>query len=145
MKFPYKQFFVQSPGSSIQTVSRPVIPIHLNHNQYRIAYEALVDSGADYSIFHAEIGEAIGVNVKNGKRVHFAGVSGVSQLGFRHPIKLELGKKKFGCSVVCNAYGVSNKADNIYFISEFPFIGATFKFFHPIECQEMALLYSIVK
>lgn len=100
MKFPYKKFFVQSPGSSIHTVSRPVIPIHVHFGKFRIAYETLVDSGADYSVFHAEIGEAIGIGVKKGKRVHFAGVSGVSQKGFRHPIKLGLGKQIFDCSVV---------------------------------------------
>ncbi len=60
MKFPYKQFVVQSrPRGPTAIVSRPVLPVHVEFKQ-RVAYEALVDSGADYSIFHAQIGETIG-------------------------------------------------------------------------------------
>ena len=101
MKFPYKKFFVQSrPSAKNHTVSRPVIPIHLEFGTHRIAYEALVDSSADYSIFHAEIGEVIDLNVRKGRRIRFAGVSGISQEGFRHPVRLEVGNRTFQASVV---------------------------------------------
>lgn len=105
MKFPYKKFVVQSrPGGPASVVTRPVMPIHVA-SQQRVAYEALVDSGADYSIFHAQIGEAIGLEVRKGQRVIFAGVGGVAQEGFRHPVKLEVGKWRLPCSVVF-AYGL---------------------------------------
>ncbi len=101
MKFPYKKFIVQPrPGAKSHIVSRPVIPIHLSFGTHRIAYEALVDSGADYSIFHAEIGEAIGLNVRKGKSVRFAGVSGISQEGFRHPVQLQVRNREFQTIVV---------------------------------------------
>ena len=105
MKFRYKKFVVQSrPSGPASVVARPVIPIHLTSKQ-RVAYEALVDSGADYSFFHAEIGEAIGLDVRKGQRVVFAGVGGVPQEGFRHPVKLEVGKWRLPCNVVF-AYGL---------------------------------------
>ncbi|MDP3722385.1 MAG: aspartyl protease family protein [Candidatus Omnitrophota bacterium] len=82
MKLPYKKFVVQSrPSGPASVVTRPVIPIHVA-SQQRVAYEALVDSGADYSIFHAQIGEAIGLEVRKGQRVLFAGVGGVARKGF---------------------------------------------------------------
>ena len=72
MKFSYKKFAVQSrPAGPATVVVRPVIPIHIG-STHRVAYEALVDSGADYSIFHAPIGEAIGIDVRKGQRVMFA-------------------------------------------------------------------------
>lgn len=105
MRFPYKKFVVQSrPGGPASVVTRPVVPIHVVSHQ-RVAYEALVDSGADYSIFHAQIGEAIGLEVRKGRRVIFAGVGGVAQEGFRHPVKLEVGTWRLPCGVVF-AYGL---------------------------------------
>lgn len=85
-------------------VTRPVLSIHVAFKQ-RVAYEALMDSGADYSIFHAEIGEAIGLEVRKGHRIIFTGVSGAAQEGFRHPVKLEVGTWRLPCSVVF-AYGL---------------------------------------
>ncbi len=105
MKFPYKKFVVQSrPNSPASAVVRPVIPVHVTSKQ-RVAYEALVDSGADYSIFHAEIGEAIGLEARKGRRTIFAGVSGVAQEGFRHSVTIEVGTWRLPCSVVF-AYGL---------------------------------------
>ncbi|MBI4355729.1 MAG: retropepsin-like domain-containing protein [Candidatus Omnitrophica bacterium] len=68
--------------------------------QQRIAYEALVDSGADYSIFHAQIGEALGLDIRRGSRVTFAGVGGVAQEGFRHRIELDIQQQRFASHVV---------------------------------------------
>ena len=80
MKVPYKKFVVEpSPGGPSSNVGRHVIPVHLASKQ-RVAYEALVDSGADYSIFHAEIGEASGLQIRKGPRVVFSGVAGWLEL-----------------------------------------------------------------
>ena len=38
-------------------VKRPIIPILIKSETKFIIYRALIDSGADYCIFHAEIGE----------------------------------------------------------------------------------------
>ena len=106
MKFPYKKFVAQSrPGGSTSVVARPVIPVHLASGTSRVACEALVDSGADYSIFHAQIGEAIGMEIRKGRRMLFAGVAGVTQEGFRHSVRLGVGKWRLPCDVVF-AYGL---------------------------------------
>ena len=106
MKFPYKKFVAQSrPGGPTSVVSRPVLPVHLGFGTHRVACEALVDSGADYSIFHAQIGEVIGLEIRKGQRMLFAGVAGVTQEGFRHSVRLGVGKWRLPCEIVF-AYGL---------------------------------------
>jgi len=72
MKFYYKRY-------SANTL-RPVIPVKLKSGEMSIGYEVLVDSGADICIFNAEIGEALGINIKNGKQMEVFGVGGKSSI-----------------------------------------------------------------
>lgn len=107
MQFSYKRFLVQPTPESkeYRTVLRPVIPIQLIVREQRIGYEALIDSGADYSIFHAEIGEAIGLDIIQGDRTVFSGVAGAGQEGFCHSVYLEVGGEEF-LSRVIFCYGL---------------------------------------
>jgi hypothetical protein len=57
----------------------------------------LIDSGADYCVFHAEIGEQIGLQIESGKRLAFFGSSGQEQSAFFHEIKLEVGGHEISC------------------------------------------------
>lgn len=107
MKFAYKRFVVYPPSGDTlpRSVLRPVIPVHIAFGRYRIAYEALLDSGADYLIFHAEIGEALPLPVQQGERIVFSGVAGVQQDGFRHAVQLKVGRRTLTCAVVFS-YGL---------------------------------------
>ncbi len=58
MKFRYKVFGAES--------LRPVIPVALEYQGRRIRYDALIDSGADVSIFDAQIGELLGIDIEGG-------------------------------------------------------------------------------
>ena len=84
MKFKYKKF-----GNTL----RPVIPIKVfsNSNQEGFGYEVLVDSGADLCIFHAEIGEALGIKIKEGKPQEVFGIGGKSSLYYLHKISISVG------------------------------------------------------
>lgn len=66
MDFPYIQFN--------KFTKRPIIPIIVKNEDKAIKYDVLVDSGADYNLFHAEIAEVIGIKVKKGKPSKFYGV-----------------------------------------------------------------------
>ena len=55
--------------------SRPIIPIQLINGQNKQTCYALIDSGADYCVFHASIGEIIGLTIESGKLDNFSGVS----------------------------------------------------------------------
>jgi len=83
MKFNYKRYS--------NSVLRPVIPIKLKNKDMEIGYEVLVDSGADLCIFNAEIGEAIGIDIKKGKPCEVFGVGGKVSIYYLHKVKIEVG------------------------------------------------------
>jgi hypothetical protein len=83
MKFKYAKYNGQ--------VLRPVVPIKVKNKNLEIGYQVLVDSGADFCLFHAEIGEAIGLDIKKGKKGIVTGVGGKSSEYFLHKVTLEVG------------------------------------------------------
>ena len=83
MKFNYKRYDT--------TTLRPVVPIKLKNNNISVNYEVLVDSGADLCIFNAEIGEAIGIDVKKGTPKEVFGVGGKASVFFLHKVDIEVG------------------------------------------------------
>ncbi|MEK7147851.1 MAG: aspartyl protease family protein [Patescibacteria group bacterium] len=84
MKFRYKKF-----GSTL----RPVIPIKVSapNNPEGFGYEVLVDSGADLCIFHAEIGEALGIQVRKGKAQEVFGIGGKASVYYLHKVTIVVG------------------------------------------------------
>ena len=44
-------------------VLKPIVPVIVKKDETFVIYDALVDSGADFSIFHAEVGEALELNI----------------------------------------------------------------------------------
>ncbi len=87
MQFPYKKF-KSADGTELL---KPIIPIGLLLNGKLIRYEALIDSGADFNIFNAEIGELLGLNVRAGKRKEFSGIIGKPFEVYFHNLTLEVG------------------------------------------------------
>lgn len=83
MKFGYKKY---GPG-----ILRPVIPIEVLYHNRSVPYEVLVDSGADSCIFDAEIGELVGIDVENGEPQSVAGITGVTETYYIHPVTLKVG------------------------------------------------------
>lgn len=83
MKFKYAQYG--------KNTFRPVIPIFLKHDNVRIGYEVLVDSEADLCLFHADIGEAIGLDIKKGKPREVFGVGGKASVYYLHNIAIMVG------------------------------------------------------
>ena len=82
MKFSYKNF---------GTNSRPVIPIKVTYKGKSIQYEVLIDSGADMCLFHAELGEFLGIDIAKGKKDIVTGVGGKSSQYVYHPVTINVG------------------------------------------------------
>lgn len=75
-------------------IARPIIPITVrNHkNDRQLKYYALVDSGSDECIFDAEVGEALGIEIKKGlKRSVHGVVEGKTQPYWIHTIEIIVG------------------------------------------------------
>ncbi len=77
------------PFPTRQVVFRPVIDIRLLWNGHSTKYRVLIDSGADYCIFHAEVAEVLGIPLTSGKKMTFYGTSGAAQLAYFHEVQIE--------------------------------------------------------
>ncbi len=91
MKFDYKNYGANAEG--VATI-KPIIPITLRGSE-SIRYEVLVDSGADICIFDLEIAELIGIDVRKGDKVLFAGVTGSPRIAYMHDVDIEVGGHVF--------------------------------------------------
>ena len=83
MKFRYKTY-----GS----ILRPVIPITIRNGTRETDYSVLIDSGADFCLFHEQIGESVGIAIREGTPREVTGVGGKSTVYFRHSIEIMIGK-----------------------------------------------------
>ena len=116
MKFEYKKFPIpySDAFSTRHFSSRPVIPIIIKNpvNGRTIGYEALIDSGADFNILPAEVGEIIGLDIKNGKMVEFGGIGSGGHAAYFHKVKISIGgiEHQLDCSfsydIVKSGYGI---------------------------------------
>lgn len=87
MKFKYKRCG--------RDALRPVVPVELVNGSRTIPYEVLVDSGADMSIFDAEIGELAGIDVEAGEKRSLGGVTGAAEIFYVHKVTLVIGGLEF--------------------------------------------------
>jgi hypothetical protein len=83
MKFKYKNYG--------QGILRPVIPIEISYKHLAVPYEALVDSGADFCIFSAQIGEILEIDIEKGEKFDVRGITGKSEPYYVHPVTINVG------------------------------------------------------
>ena len=79
MNFRYQKFPIDKencPFPNKNSALRPVIQVDFETDSGKFGYLALIDSGADYCIFHSEIGEQLGLDIKSGIPLVFFGTSG---------------------------------------------------------------------
>ena len=77
MKFPYIKFSLEKPSPIFgKAILKPIIPIKIKFKENSIKYNALIDSGADFCIFDAEVGEYLGIDIKSGKKEIVGGIVG---------------------------------------------------------------------
>lgn len=73
-------------------ILKPIIPIKIIKGNYSLRYAALIDSGADFCIFDAEIGEYLGIDIKSGKKEIFGGIQEKGGAkAFLHEVILDIG------------------------------------------------------
>lgn len=85
MKFPYVKFDV---------FYRPVLPVVFKYEDKSFPYQALIDTGADVSIIHAEVAEQLGLNLERGGEYPFGGICG-GGIGYIHKVNLVIGGHSF--------------------------------------------------
>ncbi len=73
----------------------PMIPIELITKLDRIRTHVMVDSGATYSIFHADIAEGLGLTLDKGEIIHPLIVDGKAIPVYLHTVTVRLGEEEF--------------------------------------------------
>lgn len=91
MRFAYKKFEL-SPGARREFVLKPIVPFYLFHGKSFVRLEGLLDSGADFSLFHAEIADVLGVRWKTGIPHTFEGITGARGTTYFHQLKIKIGQ-----------------------------------------------------
>ncbi len=131
MKFPYHKLSLYPPSPYFGSfILKPIIPVTLIVNDKTLRYTALIDSGADFSIFDAEIGEYLGIPVREGHREEFGGIQGQGDaVAFLHEVILNIGgnnyKTKIGFSydIARHGFGIlGQKGFFEIFVVKFDFV-----------------------
>ena len=74
MKYRYTSFF--PPEKTLKWVKRPLIRIEVFGAKEKRVFDALVDSGADCSLFNLEVAELLDIDLSKAKERKFTGISG---------------------------------------------------------------------
>lgn len=69
---------------------RPIIPITLKYNNIELQYVALLDSGADFNIFHSEIASVLDIDLTKLTRSSFSGIN-IGSTGLAYMAIIEIG------------------------------------------------------
>jgi len=99
VKFPYVKFGAKTPEGGEYASFRPVIPIQVRYRGRATRYMALLDSGADVSMFHAEMAEVLGIDLKSSTEMVFYGVGHGKSTGYIHEVEINVGGWWVTCSV----------------------------------------------
>lgn len=89
MKFPYVKFPSRDPHQP--WIARPVVPIILeNAGNSSPILAAMVDSGSDRCLFHADIGRAVGLKITEGVPRNFTGIEGGMVQMYLHKVRIQV-------------------------------------------------------
>ena len=77
----------------------PVADVTFEVARHPLTVKALVDSGASFSVFRAEILEYLGIPLARGARVYLEGIGG-RILGYRHRVPARVGGTRFLFTVI---------------------------------------------
>lgn len=77
----------------------PVVDVTLATSGQSLTIKALVDSGASFSVFRAEVLDYLGVPLERGAPVYLEGIGG-RILGYRHRVPASVGNTRFALTVI---------------------------------------------
>lgn len=89
-------YLVLPAGTSIASgfhSSLPIIPIEVYSQEVStyLSYGAIVDSGAEYCMFDAQIGEAMGLVIEDGREADLKGPDGSGFKAYLHQVAYRVG------------------------------------------------------
>ncbi|MBA3723382.1 MAG: hypothetical protein H0W89_00615 [Candidatus Levybacteria bacterium] len=122
-------------NKKLVAIYRPIIAIRVSakHKIYPNTIECVVDSGADFNLLPATIGEHLGLDIKKGEKVTHMGIGNIRIEAYKHNVSLYVGRRK-----------VTTEAHFSYH-QKIPLLGRDgfFKYFKTITFNEKQLLLSL--
>ena len=114
MKFLYKKFPLSERNSYFgSSLLKPIINVKIKFETRELRYDVLIDSGADFCIFDAEIGEYLGIDIQSGIKVGFGGIQESKRaVAYLHNVILIIGGYEykttvgFSYDIARNGYGI---------------------------------------
>ncbi len=114
MKFRYFKFLLGKRSAFFgSSVLKPIIPIQLSVGNSKIRYAALIDSGADFCIFDADIGESLELDIRSGIEINFGGIQEKgSATAYLHQLQISVGGHNytttagFSFDIAAHGYGI---------------------------------------
>ncbi len=94
---------------------RPLVKVSLRYGEREIDYLALLDSGADFNIFHADIAKLLKIDLKKIKdTTSFSGIQKFGQESKAYPVTMDIGVEgefvrtlvSFSNEISLDGYGV---------------------------------------
>lgn len=76
----------------------PIIEILLYHKEIEFRTDALIDSGANISVFQGTIAEVLGIKIEKGEKRIFQGVGG-KIVGYIHSVDIQVNSYRFPCKI----------------------------------------------
>jgi hypothetical protein len=76
-----------------------MIPVTVTTETCDIATDALLDSGANISVFRQEIAECLGLQIESGEEILLHGLGG-RVIGYIHDVTMRVEQISFPCKVV---------------------------------------------
>lgn len=101
--YPYVSFEVEAAQNSTRKLAvwRPMVEIIVLFGNNYVSYPVIVDSGADFNIFHGGLLEALGGKLTKGRKRKIVGLGDQPLKGYKHKIELKLpGENKFITSAI---------------------------------------------
>ncbi len=97
MKFDYSKIKLPEKSDFFgSSILKPIIDIRIAAGDKSLQYNALVDSGADFSIFHSGVAQALGIDIESGDKLTFGGVQKAdAAAAYLHKVTLVIGGWKY--------------------------------------------------
>jgi hypothetical protein len=97
LRFPYHKFLLAQPNpvSGRSFIERPIIPILVGRPRGQAhKYAAILDSGSDWCVFHAGLGEALGLRFEQGRAQRIVGIESSSGIAFFQDVEVVAGSMR---------------------------------------------------
>lgn len=88
-------------NNKLIAIYSPIVSIRLSahHKMYPYSIRCLLDSGADFNLLPADIGESLGLSIKRGNKIEHIGIGNVGIIAYSHPVKLFINAYSFKTEV----------------------------------------------